>query len=1350
MSDPLGEYLSTLESEQQSGPTTVATRTDTGDPLGDYLNDLNDDKIQLQAMTPEMDNSTPDPPKQKHVYEGIIEFTQKFQQAREVGYMGLREAALGNQVKDGFMTLEEAERQIEEDDRLAELSGDLERYEKEAWDTWITGIPTSIGLGTAQMLPMLEASLVPYGIGFGVGGGLTAATGVGSTVAVPVGAMTGTFSAAGWMTDVIVGQEYLDRRRKGMAHEPALAAASISGVIQGNFGALQIGHVAKVPITAAQGILKATAQNAAQFMAEAAKFGGVQLGLAEAQTLTKLVTDAISGTVSNTPGVVPTVQQAWKEFERTFKATLTGSAGLFLGGKVIGAGAGLTAKAFKKTVQQAHDTHMENQAKKLQAIEDQQAAADGKPTEAQAPGSPDAPKPEKSKAAIEREQRAKVRLEKREAAEQEVKRIFSAAASLWRIESPETRLQETRRVQRLLKRMVSNSDLLDDKMKVTLLKRVVDIDGEAALLRLGERFIEEQRGREYGNLKAAADKRLKDVINAGKKKGKKAPLPPDVQASMDWYREFFTEPKPEKRPKGEPKREAGAAKEESRLAALEKARRFVEKGADEEIQALAKNVQKVETGELAAIFDQPAEVAEKRRIAMEAQAYWSETMTPEAVHALADRIENMRKEGRSEFLENKKLEVQKLLEQRQKVKDAVQGVKPVDPSRESKPGREQTGIGKILNSMRRNESALWDKLLQDTKPDEREGIVSKILSLTETENKEFEIVRKSMEDLSERYIKAVGSLREARRLIRDAADENQRIGLTFTDVNGVPEKKYYTVSELVYMHMAMQDHSAVPGLVEGNKYTLDGMVEAGHTSTQEAVRSFLTEHEGGKYLELSKALMDHYKWFSPMVANHYLKEYGVTLPMEPNYSGKIHHRKLELIQASDVLETAHDFAQRSLDPGSVKVRKNSKLPIVLVDPFKQIQSHQSQMAFWMANSEKARQLSFIFSDSSENGLRDVIKYKLGHDMLNVVDGRLAFQFHLKPGIIDIADRPLQDIRNRFSISILGGIRPDQRIKQLTGVFAPLRSCTWAEWREGLVKSQTDKAMVEEYIQHSELTRERQGELAQDMLGAIKDRDFLARLTGDRDVEATKFFMRDMKVGDGLGAKIGGFIEYHRMRKNGATPQEAALSADRLVNETMASSRPGQKTPNEMKKGQAALNAAFQKEGVQAFNRQAAAVRDAFIHHNDPATIRRAARIWFSVVAAQTMFETINNAPAFFVGDDDAKNQAYTRIGTTALFGGLTRIPGLGWDVATIVQGKEPRTISGAIAGDAAKFLRKAGKHVREAAEGEDVEITGEDVWTTLKALALAQGWWTGIPLYPGFKYLELGGDIAEKAQEGGE
>lgn len=1301
--------------------------------------------VQPQEQAPKVKGEgTPESP-----YSAIIEFSDKIQEAREVGRGGFREAALGHAVAAGNMTLEEAESQISADTKLAEMSADLEQYEKDSWDSWITGIPTSITISTVKSLPMLEESLKPFGVGAALGGGAALATGAGAPFAAPVAGMTGTAVASGWAADLITGQEYLQRRRQGIPHDEALAASNISGVIQGMLQGLRFGSTGKAALDTAKNVMQAHMQTMANFMADAGKFGAIQIGLGEAQTATRLIADAIAATVGKTPDAMPTMEKAIDEFSRTFRETLASSAGMFLGTKAIGTGLGLTGKSLVKVARTAANKHIENQAAKVERFNNSVNGGVNGDSSKAAQNEVAARQKFVGKnpttSAIEKRLRAATRLEQRLAHEAEINRIISAADSLFTIDREyrvsksgkvyrETAKQETARLQKLVKNLVTRSDKLDDKMKIKLLKRVPEIDGTPALLRMGQAIIEEMRGREYANELAAADARLKGAIKSGQPKSGKAVIDnAAAQQSLKWYDEFFSLPKKMK-------------PEEAKQAALQRAREFMENGVKQEIEHMQAQVEQLDQGKIGTIFDPVAELSEKLRIATEASNYFADLLSPEEIHELAESVETTVKTGKADFLERKQREAERLLTDRAKVLEAHQGAKPVTPSDSASPPKEMNLVGKVMNSMRRNESALWDKLLQDTKPEDRQAIIDKILSITEAENKEHELIRKASEDLSDRYEEAVGSLREAKRLIRNASNKKQRIAITYTDIHGESQTKHFTVDQLVRAHMAFEDKGAVPGLMHGNKFTLEGMVEDGQTSTQEAIRAFLETHEEGKYLKLAGAVQDHYRWFAPFFSNHYLKEYGVKPKMEPTYSGRIKHRQVERIKSmTDLLNGVHDFAKQSLDPASAKERSDSKLPLFLDNPFEQVVAHQNEMAFWIANSDKARQLSFIFSDTSENGLRDVITHKLSSDYLNLIDGRLAFQFHLKPGIMDIADRPLADVRGKFSVSILGN-RPDQRVKQLTGVFAPLRTCTWAEWREGFVKSQTDKKAVAEYLKHSELYRERQEHTVKEMM-QIADRSFLDKLTGDRAFEASKFFMRDMHWGDGVAAKVGGFIEYNRLRKGGATPEEAALGADRLVDQTMASSRAGQKTPNEFKKGQSALNAAFQKEAIQAFNRQAAAVRDAMIHR-DPETIKRAARIWFSVVAAQTMFETINNTPAFIVGDDQDKQQAMERIGLSMMFGALTRVPGLGWDLATIAQGKEPRTMSGAIAGDASKFFKKVWKIANQAAEGEDVELDGETAWTTMKALALAQGWWTSLPIYPVFKYLELGGDIAKKA--GGE
>ncbi len=1330
MSNPFQDAADELDNQpsQPSAPVQQAT-AGTGNPFQDAAMEL--ETADPAKPEPVQGAGTPDNP-----FSGVITFAQKIQEAREVGQLGFKESALGHAVMDGRMSFEDAEKQINEDTKFAQLTGDLDAYEKESAIPWLTGIT----LSTAKQLPMIEESLKPLIGGAVVGGGAAAATGLGAPLAVPVGLATGTTAAAGWAMDFITGQEYLEMRRRGLSHEVAAVAAPLSGFVQGSLQGLKFGSVGKLATNAARNVLAQHAQAIAHFIGEGAKFGLGQEIMAEAQTATKLLTQAIAGTVSKTPGAVPTMEEAVKEFTNTFNETLKGSIGLFVGGKVVGKASGL---AFKTLLKKGVDAHLQKQQEKIQKLE-----------EAQIPKEDSAQAPEangESKTAIEKKRNAAMRLAKREAAEREIHRIFAAVNSRFYSETAETKIQESKRVQRLLKRMVTNSDKLDAPMKSRLLGRIVEINSVKDLLREGESFIEDQRGREHANDLAAAKKRLAKVIESGQLHGKKAEMPPTVQASLKWYKEFFTAPEI---PKSESRRAAGETAKLAQEAALRKASEYVDRGIETERINMERQLEKLENNELSEIFNQPAEQAEKRRIAMQAMQYWSNALDAEKIQSLADQIETMVKTGKSEYFERKQAEQQKLENARAEILQGVQGNKPITPSLDEAGPKQLTDVGKLLNSLRRTSTSLWDKLLQDTPFEERGKLIDGTLDFTETENKESAINLKAAEKLTELYTKAVGSMREVNRLVRNGANKKERLELKYTDATGATGVELLTPNELAYLHLAFEDQGAVPGLVNGNKYTLKGMVESGGTSTQEAVQQLLTDHEGGKYIKLAEAVRDFYRWFAPQIANHYLKEYGVELPMDPNYSGQIVHRQLERIKtAADLLQGVHDFAKQSLDPGSVKGRKNSSLPIKLVDPFHQVQSHRAEMAFWIANSEKARLLSYIFSDSTKDGLRDVIEHKLGKEYTGLIDGRIAFQFHLKTGIMDLADRSFQKLKGNMATGLLGA-RLDQAPKQWTSVLATLSTNNYGEFLDGLRKA-TNKKNLQEYLSASELYADRQDHILNELMEATKERTFIdavgPRVMKDRAPAIKTFFLTPMhKWGDGVAAALSGFIEFNRMRKGGASIEEAALAGDRLVDRTQSSSRASQKVPAEFKGGVANISLAFAKEGIQALNRESGAIRDWFIH-KDEKSLARMARVILSIHVAQTLFQTINTAPSFLFGDEKEQEEARLRILSTAIGGSYSQLPLIGFDViygalSGFKGQQEPRTILGGLAGDSAKLIKRLWTITNKMATGEEIE--GEDWVKAFKSIAGVASVATGLPFWGLFKYSELGVKATQKAGEG--
>lgn len=1324
MSNPFAEAAAQLDGQAKQTPDTAlasAQQPTSSNPFEAAATQL--ENSLPSENQPVKGAGTPESP-----YSAVITFAQKIQEARQVGQLGLRESALGHAVAAGHMTLDEAETQINADNKMAELTGDLENYEKQAWDSWLTGIPTSITISTVKSLPILEESLKPFGFGAALGAEAAAATGAGAPFALPVAGMTGSTVAAGWAADMITGQEYLQRRRQGIPHNEALAASNISGIVQGMLQGFQIGRTGKVALDAGKSLFASHMQTMAHWLGDGIKFGATQIGTSEAQTATKLIADAVAGTVAKKPDAVPTYEQAVKEFSDTFQNALKSSVGLFAGAKAVGLSGGALVKVLRKS----HDTHLQNQTAKLEKI----AAAENESVNGSVNNDlsrlvGEAPTTGK----LQRAARAAERLDKRLKAEAEINRIFSAADSLFTIDKPESRLQETNRVQRLVKRMISNSDKLDDKMKAALFKRIPEIDGQPGLLKHGSAMIEEMRGHEYANDLKEAEKRLHGAIQKGQAKSGKATLPASAQQSLTWYKEFFTAPK----------REKGQPPESVKEAALQKARDFMEHGIEQEKQLLQDQIEKLEQNKMAEIFNPAAELAEKTRVAMQASQFWADLLNPDEIHELAKSVEEIVDTGKSEFVERKQNESKRLLTARAQVLEGVQGDKPVTPSTSAKPPKELNGIGQLVNSLRRNSSSLWDKILQDTPADKREPIFSR-LDFTDVENRESAINIKAAEKLTALYEEAVGSIRDANRLIKDGM-KNEKFEQAYTDAQGNSQIiGRHTLNELVYLHMAFEDSGAVPGLVHGNKYTLDGMVETGQTSAQTAVRELLANRQDGKYLKLAHSLKAFYDWFAPIVGNHYLKEYGVQMPVNQGYSGRIYHRQVELLQsAPDILDSAHSYAKQSLNPASTKMRNNSKLAVKEVDPFQEVQRHRSQMAFWIANSEKARELSFIFSDTKKDGLRDVIQHKLGKEFTGLIDGRLAFQFHLKPGIMDIGDRAYAAIKGNMATGLLG-MRPDQAPKQMTSVLAALSTSNYAEFVDGL-RGAGDKKRLQEYLSRSELYAERTNDILPQILDATRDRSYIDTISGDKALAIKNFGLKPVSWADGVASAITGFIEYNRVRKNGGSIEEAVVAGDALIDRSQSSSRASQKVPAEMKGGIANLSLAFGKQNIQMLNLESGAIRDWFIH-KDAQHLTRMARTIVGIHAAQVLFQAINSVPAFLVGDEKEQQEASLRMVSAAMSGPYGQLPLIGIDVFYgALSGwkgqEEPRTIIGGLAADSAKLVKQLAKITNKMATGEDID--GESWTKAFRSVASVASVASGLPFWGLFKYTDLGSRLIKKA-----
>lgn len=309
---------------------------------------------QVDAFSGVPGSGTPQDP-----YKGLIDFTDKIQQAYQVGQSGMRESALGHSVAEGKMSLEEAQQTITNDEAAKWRSDDIENYEKKNWGNWAQGLAVSGTLEGAKSLPAIAEmfSKSPEGADYITGAGLA-----------PM------LQQGRWTMHYVFGQDYMRRRQAGAPHEEAVHYAGANAIGQGvvqvltnlPLGGLAL-NVAKEPIKqVALPLIVKAAQGIGSHLLGGTKFVATQEGLAMLNSAIKQATDAIEATVHERPGMMPTVESAAKEFGETFQKTL----GLSMVMHGAGVTAGMALRTVAKEIRNAATLHLQAQNAKLAKIEE--------------------------------------------------------------------------------------------------------------------------------------------------------------------------------------------------------------------------------------------------------------------------------------------------------------------------------------------------------------------------------------------------------------------------------------------------------------------------------------------------------------------------------------------------------------------------------------------------------------------------------------------------------------------------------------------------------------------------------------------------------------------------------------------------------------------------------------------------------------------------------------------------------------------------------------------------------------------------------------------------------------------
>jgi hypothetical protein len=341
-----------------------------------------------------------------------------------------------------------------------------------------------------------------------------------------------------------------------------------------------------------------------------------------------------------------------------------------------------------------------------------------------------------------------------------------------------------------------------------------------------------------------------------------------------------------------------------------------------------------------------------------------------------------------------------------------------------------------------------------------------------------------------------------------------------------------TRAELRKRVMELRDPSLVESFKspDGNAYT-DEIIQA--------LNDRMTEED----FRLIDAQLEFYEEYYARINEVYERVYGYTLPKVEFYSPI----KREFADQSQDEFMKGILYRGGVAPGSLKSRKPNVRPIRSMGDLTALHSHISEMEYFIAFSEKTQQLNHVIGHTD---VQTRIRRVFGEDILKTINTDL--DYFAKRGVQNslAGEKILLTLMRNFSFAQLGA-KPQIGLKQLASYAAYSEDVSVKDFSEGLVVFASNPRKALKILNGSELFRNRGTNIDQDYQALLSDKSFL-NFVGKRP-KLTEILMLPIKYGDKGAIAIGGYAHYHAKIKQGATPEQALRSVERLTVRTQQSS-----------------------------------------------------------------------------------------------------------------------------------------------------------------------------------------------------
>ena len=425
--------------------------------------------------------------------------------------------------------------------------------------------------------------------------------------------------------------------------------------------------------------------------------------------------------------------------------------------------------------------------------------------------------------------------------------------------------------------------------------------------------------------------------------------------------------------------------------------------------------------------------------------------------------------------------------------------------------------------------AWWNKIRRVMRSSDKTRVdeMMNTLSLYE-ESRAFDRGKESaVKRFTDLMLNAMNTTSERTLMKQLNSDETTLIGLgSFTHSDGVYRNlDIKTRAELRKRFMELKDPQLRESMLakEGNAYTEDIIA---------AIENEMTEIDH----RLVDAQLEFYAEYYDRINEVYERVYGYTLPKIEFYSPI--KRDLEDNQVDEFMKGV--LYRGGVAPGSLKSRKPNVRPIRPIGDLTVMQSHISEMEYFIAYGEKIQELNHVV------GHRDVqtrINRVFGPDMLKTIKADL--DFFSKRGVENsiAGEQFLQTMMRNFSFSQLGA-KPQIGLKQLASFAAYAQDVKTTDFMAGIAAFAANPRKAMRELSQSELFANRGINIDQDYQAMLSDKSIFNFI--GKNPTLAQVLMIPIRLGDKAAIAIGGYGHYHAMLKKNGGDKAAALRSFELM------------------------------------------------------------------------------------------------------------------------------------------------------------------------------------------------------------